>query len=91
MDLCEPLLRGNLIVLKGDKLASGKDLVVEGTIKNFLKEAEDHRVIHICLNQLRADQIIKSLNLTDQEKNRLAIISADEYSTLDSEQYLAPQ
>lgn len=90
LDLCEPLLRGNLIVLKGDKLASGKDLVVESSIKHFLKESTDHRVIYACLNDLRADQILKQTGLTEDERSRLAVISADEYTTSDSEQYLAP-
>ena len=88
--MCEPLLRGNLIVLKGDKFASGKDLVVESSIKHFLKEGDDHRVIYVGLNESRAVQISKQANLSDEEKSRLAIISADEYSTSDAEQYLAP-
>lgn len=88
--MCEPLLRGNFIVLKGDKLASGKDLVIESAIKNFLREGEDHRVVHVSLNTLRADQISKMTDLTDEERNRLAVLSADEYTQGDCEQYLAP-
>ena len=57
--MCEQLLRGNMIVLKGDKLASGKDLVIESSIKHFLKEGGDNRVVYVCLNELRADQISK--------------------------------
>ena len=67
LDLCEPLLRGNLIVLKGDKLASGKDLVMESAIKHFLKEDSSHRVVHVSLNALRADQIAKMAELTEDE------------------------
>lgn len=91
LDMCEPLLKGNLIVLKGDKLASGKDLVVESSIKHFLKESDDHRVIHVSLNAVRADQIWKVVaGLSEDEKARLAVICADEYTSGDCEQYLAP-
>ena len=55
LDLCEPLLRGNMIVLKGDKLASGKDLVMESAMKHFLKEESSHRVVHVSLNALRSE------------------------------------
>lgn len=90
LDFCEPLLRGNMIVLKGDKFASGKDLVVESAIKHFLREGSNHRVIYACLNDLRADQISKQADLSEDERSRMAIISADQYTTSDSEQYLAP-
>jgi hypothetical protein len=83
--MCEPLLRGNMIVLKGDKLASGKDLVVESSIKHFLKEGSNHRVVYVCLNKLRADQISKQADLAEEERSRLAIIAADEYATSDAE------
>ena len=48
LDLCEPMLKGNMIIFKGDKLSSGKDLVVSSPIKHFLKENDFNRVIHVC-------------------------------------------
>ena len=76
--------------MKGDKLASGKDMVIESAIKHFLKESGDHRVIYVSLNALRSDQISKIETLTEEENSRLAIVSADEYTAGDCEQYLAP-
>lgn len=90
LDLCEPLLRGNFIVLKGDKLASGKDLVIESAITHFLQQGDNHRVVYVSLNALRANHISTLASLTADEKSRLAILSADEYTTGDCEQYLAP-
>lgn len=85
VDLCEPLLRGNFIVLKGDKLASGKDLVIESAIKHFLQEGEDHRVVYVSLNSLSADHVRKAAEseLEADDCDRLTIVSADEYSTGD--------
>lgn len=40
LDMVSPLSRGNFIVLKGDKRASGKNLVVSGAINEFLKESK---------------------------------------------------
>ena len=57
--MCEPLIRGNMIVLKGDKLASGKDLVIESTIKQFLRENDNQRVIHVGLSAPRADHLLR--------------------------------
>lgn len=84
------MLKGNMIVLKGDKLSSGKDLVVSSTIKHFLRERENSRVIHVCCSQKRAEAIISSSNLEDLQKNRLAAISADEFLSSDSQQFIAP-
>lgn len=36
LDMGEPLSKGNFIVLKGDKRASGKNLVLEGAVNSFL-------------------------------------------------------
>ena len=47
LDMVSPLSRGNFIVLKGDKRASGKNLVVTGAINEFLKESEDNRVVYV--------------------------------------------
>lgn len=88
--MCEPMLRGNFIVLKGDKLASGKDLVMESAIKHFLKEDSSHRVVHVSLNALRAEQLANLPDLSTEEKSRISIICADEYTSGDCEQYLAP-
>jgi len=38
--MADPLTQGNFIILKGDKRASGKHLVIEGAIRNFLEEDE---------------------------------------------------
>jgi len=45
--MVSPLSRGNFIVLKGDKRASGKNLVVQGAINEFLSESEDNRVVYV--------------------------------------------
>jgi len=45
MDLADPLQQGNFIVFKGDKHASGRNLVIEGIVRNFLQENEDNRVV----------------------------------------------
>jgi hypothetical protein len=36
IDMADPMSKGNFIVLKGDKRASGKHLVIEGAVQNFL-------------------------------------------------------
>ena len=72
-------------MLKGDKLASGKDLVMESAMKHFLKEHSSHRVVHVSLNAVRAEKIANMPDISDEEKNRMAIICADEYTTGDCE------
>ena len=37
IDMADPMTKGNFIVLKGDKRASGKHLVIRGAVDNFLK------------------------------------------------------
>ena len=39
IDMADPITKGNFIVLKGDKRASGKHLVIQGAVGNFLKES----------------------------------------------------
>jgi hypothetical protein len=47
--MADPMTKGNFIVLKGDKRASGKHLVIEGAVKSFLKEDKDHKVVYVSL------------------------------------------
>ena len=42
IDMADPMTKGNFIVLKGDKRASGKHLVIQGAANNFLNESKDH-------------------------------------------------
>jgi F0F1-type ATP synthase alpha subunit len=50
LDMANPMSQGNFIVLKGDKRASGKELVVQGAINSFLGESPDNRVVYVGLN-----------------------------------------
>jgi|TARA_B110000285_G_C14941561_1_gene522269 hypothetical protein len=52
--MADPMTKGNFIVLKGDKRASGKHLVIQGAVESFLKESQDHQVIHVCLSKNKA-------------------------------------
>ena len=54
--MVSPLSRGNFIVLKGDKRASGKNLVVTGAINEFLKESKHNRVVYVGQSQQTADE-----------------------------------
>ena len=54
--MVSPLSRGNFIVLKGDKRASGKNLVVTGAINQFLQESKDNRVVYVGQSQQTADE-----------------------------------
>jgi F0F1-type ATP synthase alpha subunit len=50
LDLGNPLVKGNMVVLKGDKRASGKTMVAEGCIKQFLAENTNNHVILVGLS-----------------------------------------
>jgi len=54
IDMADPMSKGNFIVLKGDKRASGKHLVIEGAVQNFLSQDKDNRVVHVGLQKNRA-------------------------------------
>lgn len=45
--MADPLSKGNFIVMKGDKRASGKNIVVQGAINNFLKEDKQNKVVYV--------------------------------------------
>ena len=47
LDMADPISKGNFVILKGDKRASGKHLVVEGAINQFLEESENHSVVYV--------------------------------------------
>ena len=40
IDMGQPMTKGNLIVFKGDKRASGKSIVVENAAKSFIAESD---------------------------------------------------
>jgi F0F1-type ATP synthase alpha subunit len=55
LDMANPMSQGNFIVLKGDKRASGKEMVVQGAINSFLAESPNNRVVYVGLHQKTAD------------------------------------
>ena len=61
LDLAEPLQQGNFIVFKGDKRASGRDLVIEGIVRNFLGENKDNRVVFAGLSHVDASRFLNSV------------------------------
>ena len=64
--MVSPLSRGNFIVLKGDKRASGKNLVVSGTINEFLKESKDNRVVYVGQSKKTADEYFSKVSKKEQ-------------------------
>ena len=60
--MVSPLSRGNFIVLKGDKRASGKNLVVSGAINEFLKESKDNRVVYVGQSMKTADDYFSKVS-----------------------------
>lgn len=42
-----PIAKGNLVSMKGDKRASGKHLVAEGAVNNFLSENPKNRAVYV--------------------------------------------
>jgi hypothetical protein len=84
--MADPLTKGNMIVMKGDKRAAGKLNVAQGTLNNFLREDKNNKAIYVSLSTKSADQL---RNTVKQENlNQLSIISANDTSDADS--YLAP-
>lgn len=43
-----PLSKGNFIVMKGDKRASGKVLVAEGAVNSFLGQNQSNKAVYVC-------------------------------------------
>ena len=89
IDMADPLTQGNFIVLKGDKRASGKHLVIEGAISNFLQDDESNRLVYASLSSARSQKILSTIDkkLHDQ----IAFISADQATQDEAEQYLVPK
>ena len=85
IDMGQPMTKGNLIVLKGDKRASGKSIVVEGTAKQFISESADNRVVYVSLSKAAAQNF--DGKFSEDERKQIATIYAGES---DAEQYLAP-
>ena len=46
----QPLTKGNFIVMKGDKRASGKTIAAEGAVQSFLDEDDSNRAVYVSLS-----------------------------------------
>lgn len=53
--MAQPLSKGNFIVLKGDKRASGKHLAVQGAVQSFLSEDANHKAVYVSLSDKSAN------------------------------------
>lgn len=49
VDMGRPIAKGNFVVMKGDKRASGKHLVAEGAVNHFLAENSNNRAVYVGL------------------------------------------
>ena len=49
-------------MLKGDKRASGKNLVVSGAINEFLKESKDNRAVYVGQSKKTADDYFSKVS-----------------------------
>ena len=78
--MADPLSKGNFIVMKGDKRASGKNIVVQGAINNFLKEDKQNKVVYVGNSKEYFSKV--------DNKDQIMYISPDESD--DSQQFLAP-
>ncbi len=90
LDLADPLQQGNFIVLKGDNQASGKHMVVQGIIKNFLSESKDHRVVVAGLNRQHAQKVLSGIERKDQVCVLASGPSGNGLAGGLAEQYLTP-
>ena len=60
--MADPITQGNMVVLKGDKQASGRDKVVSGAISAFVSENDANRAVYVCLNSKSSKLLEKSLS-----------------------------
>lgn len=82
----QPLSKGNMVLMKGDKRASGKFGVAAGAIENFLRESKDNRAVYVSLSNQAGTHMMESVD--QQLRGQLSVIAANESN--DSESYLAP-
>jgi len=73
--MADPMAKGNFIVLKGDKRASGKHLIIEGAVQQFLNEDEENTVVYVSLTKNSAQKLLSKVE--EKNRDRIALISAD--------------
>ena len=73
--MADPMAKGNFIVLKGDKRASGKHLIIEGAVQQFLNEDEENTVVYVSLTKNSAQKLLSKVE--EKNRERIALISAD--------------
>lgn len=59
--MADPITKGNMVVLKGDKQASGREKVVAGAISAFVSESDQNKAVYVCLNNKSAKMLEKNL------------------------------
>lgn len=70
-----PLSKGNFIVLKGDKRASGKLIVAEGAVNSFLGENENNRAVYVSSTVKSGKKFHEAIN--PNFKEQLSVITSD--------------
>lgn len=83
MDIAEPLAKGNMIVFKGNSVASGKLLAAQGAVQAFLSENPSNKAIYISLSAKSGSEFLNKID----NKSQLAVITA---SSNECEQFLTP-
>lgn len=87
IDLCRPMAKGNLIVLKG-KRNQGKSTLACSAIKQFVADSPQNHAIFVGMNKQLGEQLIQSLPVSS--RSQVLALTIDHMSHSDSEFLLAP-
>jgi len=55
--MAQPLTKGNMVVFKGDKRASGKEQVAISAVNQFLAENKNNKAIYVSYSSNTAKQM----------------------------------
>jgi F0F1-type ATP synthase alpha subunit len=74
IDLARPMAKGNLIIFKGER-NQGKTSVAASTIKQFIKEAPENRVVYVGIHKQHGEKLLNSIEAG--QRNQVLALTID--------------